>query len=104
MLSPGLALPPVKPVPPPHVTVPAGQAVCAPTSPCPGGTRTGAPITRVSIVRDGTTDSLAGKDVLVLGSLDLAQTYAPLFANSPVRLENKRLRLQKARRLMPTGL
>ena len=46
MFSPTPATPPVKPTPPPHGTVPAGHAACPPESKLPGGTGTGALITR----------------------------------------------------------
>ena len=58
------------------------------------GDSTGLPVTGLTILRGGDLANTAGKDVLVIGTLDFAAQLGDLFANAPFEIENDRLRVK----------
>lgn len=58
------------------------------------GDSTGAAATQVTVLTDGPADRATGKNILLVGDMNLAA--GSLFADAPVRFENGRLRVRKA--------
>ncbi|CAN5883716.1 hypothetical protein BH11PSE6_BH11PSE6_08300 [soil metagenome] len=58
------------------------------------GDSTGTPATAVTVTQS-VNEGLAGRDLLVIGGLELTRTAPELFANAPIRAEGTRLRVME---------